>query len=58
MQESPAGRGRDGIREGLRKGSALQIKIGAGVSHMTFMGSSCGCDDEQEGNYPLALTVR
>jgi hypothetical protein len=25
---------------------------------MTFMGSSCGCDDEQEGNYPLALTVR
>jgi len=32
-QQPPAGRGRDGVREGLRKGSALQIKIGAGVSH-------------------------
>jgi hypothetical protein len=32
-KEPPAGRRRDGIREGLRKGPALQINICAGVSH-------------------------
>jgi hypothetical protein len=32
-QEPPTGRRRNGIREGLRKGPALQINICAGVSH-------------------------
>ena len=32
-KEPPAGRRRNGIREGLRKGPALQINICAGVAH-------------------------